>query len=244
MEKESLSLQQEYLSDVELYFTDPVNIKADFVKVDGDEFKHIINVMRHNIGDDLFITNGIGVILKAKIKEIFKSEIVCSIQEKIKYKNINDNLIVAIPRLKSQERFDFAIEKIVELGITNIIVYESERTIAKGEKIDRWNKIAIAAMKQSLRSFLPKIEYAKSIKKLLEFNKQLVWFDQNSNCIFNNNFTEIKNNLEKTILIFGPEGGFSENEKELLNKYKTYKLTKNRLRSETAIISAISVLTL
>lgn len=244
MEKESLSLQQEYLSDIELYFTNPENINDNILKIIGDESKHITNVMRHKNEDVIYVTNGLGSIFESIIKTISKNEILCNIKNIVKYENKYNNIVVAIPRLRSQERFDFAIEKIVELGITNIIIYESERTIAKGEKLDRWNKIAIAAMKQSLRSFLPKIEFAKSIQKIVEYDYEKIWFEQNSNDKFLEYYIDIKNNSKKTILIFGPEGGLSENEKKILNNYKAYRLTENRLRSETAIISTISVLTL
>lgn len=242
MEKENLYLQQDFLSDIELYYSPEDNFTKDKIVVVGDEVKHISQVMRHTKGDIIFITNGMGKIFKAKIFDFPKNAVVCDIIEIFNYSNMLDNICFCIPRLKSQERFDFAVEKCIELGITNFIIYDAERSVARGEKLEKWNKQAVAAMKQSLRSFRPKIEYAKSIGNISKMEGEKFWFDQKAETLFTDIVTKIK--VEKGIkyFIFGPEGGFSEKEKELLEHHKTLKLTENRLRAETAVMSAAVIL--
>lgn len=230
------------LSDIELYFS-PLKIENGLLKIIGEECHHIKDVMRHDIGDEIFVTNGSGSIFKTLIEQIDKREITTEVIEEKKYTNKFDKITFCIPRLKSLDRFEFALEKCVELGITKFIVFESARTIAKGEKIDRWQKILLAAMKQSLRSWLPEIKYVNNYKKLFEFEGDKIIFEQNSEQTFADylkTFDTSKSN--KSYFIFGPEGGLTEDECRIQNAECRVKLVDNRLRSETAIVSAASFL--
>ena len=134
--------------------------------------------------------------------------------------------------------------KSIELGITNFIVYKAERSIAKRNKIERWNKIALAAMKQSLRSFLPKIEFAKSVIEIDKFEGDKILFDQ----LFSDSINNYAKNLSSGTLssnqyfIFGPEGGLTENEIHSFKNPQRLKLSSNRLRSESAIVYAATIL--
>ncbi len=146
-----------YLSNIELYYSSQIKNKNEIIINEAEDFKHIVKVMRHSIDDEVYVTNGEGKIFKSKISEINKNSLTAIIEDTMEYENKFSNITFCIPKLKSPDRFEFALEKCVELGITNFIVFDSERTVAKGNKIERWNKILISAMKQSLRSYLPKI---------------------------------------------------------------------------------------
>jgi 16S rRNA (uracil1498-N3)-methyltransferase len=143
--------------------------------------------------------------------------------------------------LKNPERFEFALEKCTELGITNFIVFESSRTVSKADKIDRWNKIVLSAMKQSLRSYLPQISISISLSEIIKQKGEKIIFEQNAKTFFN---PEIINPLKNYLFIFGPEGGLSDEEVERINKDYLLKLAENRLRTETAIVKCASILTL
>ncbi|MFH1197613.1 MAG: RsmE family RNA methyltransferase [bacterium] len=233
-------MEQAFLSEVELYYS--INLSAGTIEIDGEEFHHIVDVMRHNCGDELYVTDGKGKIYKTGIDEIKKKSLITKIVSTTEYENILSNFIFCIPRLKHADRFEFAIEKCVELGITNFIVFESERTIAKGEKLERWQKIATGAMKQSLRAYLPKIQYKKFLSEILKMEGKKIIFDQNSSQSFSSFTDDCKLTTENFFLLFGPEGGFSNEEFRMMNEELKLKLTGNRLRSETAIISAASIL--
>ena len=245
-DEENSSLQPVFLSDVELYFSQKVSEKK--ILIDGAELHHIKYVMRHKSGDEIFVTDGKGQIYKTELTVISTKDLTCRILQRMEYPNHFSGITFCVPRLKSPERFEFALEKSVELGITNFIVFESKRTIAKGEKLDRWQKVLTSAMKQSLRSWLPKISYAKSLDEIIKQNGTKILFDQNSDKTFQS-ILNSQLTIGNCFFIFGPEGGFNKEELRITNgAYPDggwelrIRLTENRLRSETAIVTAASML--
>ena len=135
------------------------------------------------------------------------------------------------------------IQKTTELGITKYIPIISDRTIVRKVNLERLEKIVIEASEQSNRLSVPKIEKAISLKEFLKKNQNLdvIFGDVNKN---NNNLNLKK--IEKTpvCILIGPEGDFSEEEREKILKLKniqSIKLNNNILRTETAAISAISI---
>lgn len=240
----SFYLVRDSLSNIQFYYTPPELIQESSLIISGEEVKHIARVMRNEVGDSLYVTDGLGNSYRCKVERIDKKLVHCSIQNKQSYKNNFVNLTVCIPRLKSNDRFEMALEKCVELGITKFIVYESERTIGKGDKSERWLKILLAAMKQCQRTFLPKVSYAPSVKKLNEFRDHKILFEQESDITLEHILVENKINLkEKYVLVFGPEGGFSNKEIDSIEDKTVVNMNTNRLRSETAIISAVAIIT-
>ena len=234
---------QDFLSDVELYYTSH-SIIDDVILIDGEEAHHITHVMRHIKGDAIHITDGNGSIYKSVISEIGKRNVLAKVIESIQYENKFSNFTFCIPRLRNTDRFEFALEKCVELGITNFIVFDSVRTIAKGDKIERWHKILLSAMKQSLRAWLPKVSYANNISEIYKLDGTKILFDQNAELTFQQFLATNHQSLTTNhFFLFGPEGGFSEEELRIANLELRIKLTDNRLRSETAIITAASILT-
>lgn len=234
---------KDFLANVELYFSS-TKIHDNKIIVEGDELHHIKNVMRHKSKDIIYITDGLGKIYKCIIDLITNEKAECLIEQIFSYENKLSNIVFCIPRLKSQDRFEFAIEKCVELGITNFLFFESERTVAKGIKLERIQKLLLSAMKQSIRSWLPKIYYVKKLDELNDYDGEKILFDQKSNQRFFNYVIENKEVLKtkKIYLIFGPEGGLSKQEVESFDSQKILRLTENRLRSETAIVTAASIL--
>ncbi len=234
-------MEQVFLSNIDLYYTH-IPVRNGLIELESDEFHHIKNVMRHRIGDAIYVTDGEGKIYLAVIAEFHKQNLFCSIKKTFWYENKLSNIFFAIPRLKNRDRFEYALEKCVELGITNFIVYDSVRSIAKGEKLERWRKILISAMKQSLRAWLPNIEQISSLEKLINEAGERVLFDQKAETDFNKNRAAIINSNQKYIFIFGPEGGLNDDELRLLHNTAKVRLTYNRLRSETAIVAAASMI--
>lgn len=240
LEKENLFLEQVFLSNIELYYTSLEFVKDSTISINGEEFQHAFKVMRNSIDEVLFTTDGCGKIYKTRISNIQKDFAELIVEQIFNYENKLRYLTLYIPNLKNSDRFEFALEKCVELGITNFVVYNSDRTFAKGFKLDRWNKIALAAMKQSLRAFLPKIGSLEHLKNLDEKQTNLL-LDQGNSVSFDEFFYN-KNEQNIYNLIIGPEGGFSDREYEKLKDSKKLKLTPNRLRSETASIACAVLL--
>ncbi|MFA3781962.1 16S rRNA (uracil(1498)-N(3))-methyltransferase [Melioribacteraceae bacterium 4301-Me] len=229
------------LSNIELYFSP--NINNGQIKIDGEEAHHIIDVMRHKIGNQIFVTNGKGNIFEAVIENIKQREITCRIVEVNQFDNPFSNIIICLPLLKSPYRFEFALEKAVELGITNFLVFRSSRSIMKNFKVSRWQKILLSAMKQSLHTWLPNIAVLENLSKLNEFEGIKIFFEQNTNQTIRD-FIECveKSKSDKLYLIFGPEGGLNSSEIDMIENKRKIKLSNNRLRTETAIIYVSAIL--
>ncbi len=229
----------EHLSNIELYYTAPKNIKGTELIIKEEEIHHIKKVMRHSPGDILFVTDGVGNIYEGKIVSFTSDSIYVQIANKHNYFKTNDNIFFCIPKLKNSDRLEFGVEKSVELGIINFIIFDSERTISKSVKIQRLKKILLSAMKQSLRAYLPKIISTSSLEEISKLEGKKLVFEQSAPKYFVNSLVS---NSENNYFVFGPEGGLSSKELELFGMEDLYKLADNRLRTETAIIKCASVL--
>ncbi len=227
-----------YLSNIELYYTFPKNISENKIIIEGEECTHIIKVMRHSVNDELYVTNGEGKIYLCSINKINKKNIELEIENILSYENKFQNICFCIPKLKHHYRFEFALEKCTELGITNFLIFDSERTIAKNNRIERWEKILFSAMKQSLHSFLPRIE-DKSFNDIFNLPGIKIGLEQSA---LKKIGDFIPDPDEKYYLIFGPEGGLSEKELDFFEKENIYKISDNRLRTETAVVSAAALI--
>ena len=135
------------------------------------------------------------------------------------------------------------IQKATELGVTKFLPIIFDRTVVRKINIERLRKIVIEASEQSNRLNIPIIEEAQSIKKFLKSNStDLIFTDLNSN---NKKIDKSKLSNKPICIIIGPEGDFSEAEREEILSFKdvqSLKINENILRSETAVISAISII--
>ena len=227
----------EHLSNIELYYTLPDLVESERITLQEEEFHHASNVMRNSVGDSLHITDGEGAIYRTKIAQITKNNLTVIIQDKLIYENRAENIWFCIPQLKNPDRLKFAFEKCVELGITNFILFSSKHTISKKIKSEKFKKTILAAMKQSLRAFLPNI-VSSSYNEIIKLPGTKMLFDQNAKSVYDGNVSI----NETTYFLFGPEGGFDEGELKTVNSERQFSLSTNRLRSETAIIRSASLL--
>ncbi len=207
----------------------------------AEESKHATKVLRKKEGDILNFTDGKGGFYKAEITVAdtrkCRLEIVSTEQ---KPKQHNYHLHMAIAPTKNIDRFEWFLEKATEIGIdeiTPIICSRSERKVLKTE---RCNRILLSAMKQSLKFHLPKMNEAIILKDFLkqdfEGNKYIAHCEDEEK-------TELRKEekAEKTLILIGPEGDFSNAEIEiaLQNQFKAVSLGKSRLRTETAGLLAV-----
>lgn len=234
---------------LDYFYTQPENIKDDELIIDGDEFNHMVHVMRKKIGDHITVVDGLGNAYLVELKNFEKKTATGKISEI--YRNFNEpdiKVSLGVGILKNPAKFDFLVEKVTELGVFEIIPLITERTIPKHAKIDRWQKLALAAMKQCRRSYLPKVH------PLITFDEVFA-VPQNYDGMFllHQNIDNKVNRLlkqtaekqfKKVILLIGPEGGFSEIEvdKALQNRFTQASLGMRRLRTETAAIVSCSLL--
>lgn len=226
-----------------LYYTPPNYILGDILRIEGQEMIHAVKVMRQKTGDMLDVTDGTGYRYKSEITHIGKREIEARITERFLPDAETPELILVMGIIKKKDRLEFAIEKAVELGVSKIALFDGDHTEKKGVRIDRLETIAISAMKQSLRTYLPGIVHYKSLDKCLsDFNDAKILIadevaDKQSGI-------QLDDGNSIILIVIGPEGGFSEKERALWNKYPVERITlgTHRLRAETAAISACALI--
>lgn len=230
------------------FYTPPSQIQNNIITLLDKEAHHIINVLRKKPGEIITIIDGLGHVYKCEItnteNKILKTKIIRLLEEN----NEPATALTLAIALTKKDKFELIIEKCTELGVTKFIPLISERTQVRAQSFnrDRCKKIAISAMKQSLRSFLPEIVEPLQLKKLLQrnhFDLKIVAHEKiDDNTIQEALFTT--KTVREVTLAIGPEGGFSEEEIFTFkqNGYVPVSLGKRRLRTETAAIIASAII--
>ena len=229
------------MSNIRLFFS--ASLSTDMTdKLDKSQSYYLNKVMRvkENEVFSLFNSNG---EWEAKVLSISKSIIKFKIIKQLRQKeNIKKELWLAFSPIKSNYQ-NFMIQKATELGVTKFLPIIFDRTVVRKINKERLEKIIIEASEQSNRINLPKIEEPQSLNNFLETNSiDLILTDLNSN---NNKIDKSKLTDKPVCIIIGPEGDFSENERQEILAFKgvqPIKINENILRSETAVISAISII--
>lgn len=229
---------------MEYYYTPPQQVSGTHLTIAGDEFSHLIHVMRKHPGDELHVVDGTGNLYRVRIETVESRKILCAILSHEEPRGEPPcRLTLAVGLLKQTSRFDMLVEKCTELGVFSIVPLITERTIARGPRSDRWRKIALAAMKQSGRSVLP------AILKPMAFRDFLQTLEPDSDrliaheAVTSPSLTARAARLQEVAYIcVGPEGGFSGGEiREALEAgFTAVGMGRRRLRTETAAIVAVA----
>lgn len=232
---------------MDYFYSPPENISAKEVIIDGDEYAYLTHVMRKTTNDTIRVVNGLGTAYDVQLTEIKKKTAHGAILQI--YQQYNEpaiDLTIAVGILKNPSKFDFLVEKATELGVKQIIPLTTGRTIPSHAKIDRWQKLALAAMKQCGRSFLPKVTELISLNDLFktEDSYTIKLIAHESPLVKTKSSDVVIQSGKSAIVLIGPEGGFSDNEILIAEKagYSILYLGERRLRTETAAIVATAKL--
>ena len=228
------------MSNIRLFFS---NILSENMieKLDKPQSHYLTKVMRvkENEVFSLFNKNG---EWEAKVLGISKGIVEFKTVKQIRKKESSKELWLAFSPIKSNFQ-NFMIQKATELGVTKFLPIIFDRTIVRKINNERFQKIVVEASEQSNRLNVPVIEKAQNLKNFLKSNSMdLILTDLNSN---NKKIDKSKLTNKPICIIIGPEGDFSEAEREEILSFKgvqSLKINENILRSETAVISAISIL--
>jgi len=228
------------MSNIRLFFSE--TLSADMIdKLDKSQSHYLTKVMRvkENEVFSLFNKNG---EWEAKILKISKSIVEFQTTKQIRQKENNKELWLAFSPIKSNYQ-NFMIQKATELGVTKFLPIIFDRTIVRKINKERLEKIVIEASEQSNRINVPIIEESQNLTNFLKTNSiDLIFTDLNSK---NNKIDKSKLTDRPVCIIIGPEGDFSEAEREEILSFsgvQAIKINENILRSETAVISAISII--
>lgn len=236
------------------FFVEENQIKNNKIYIQGPDVKHISNVLRLEKKEKIQICNKNTMQnYIVEIEEIQKEEIIANILEKLQTSvesNVEIHLYQGLPKA---DKMELIIQKTTELGIYKIIPVDMIRCVVKLEekdlkkKLERWQKIAESAAKQSKRDIIPKIEEKQKIKeiaeKITQYDIFMVAYEEEINTTLKQVLKKLKpkDNYKIAVLV-GPEGGIDQKEIQILKEKGAVILTlgKRILRTETAPIAMVS----
>jgi 16S rRNA (uracil1498-N3)-methyltransferase len=214
----------------------------NFEFIEGEEFHHLYNVLRHNVGDKILAFDGKLNEYLCEIVEIQKNRARIKKIEKIENIEYDFNIAIA-PALIKKENFELMLEKVVEIGVKEIYPIITKHSVVKiKEKKERWEKIILNACKQSHRQIIPKLHNILTLNEIAQISKnyslKLFANPKSSRNLFS--FEK----ADSVIILIGPEGGFSNEEENYLksNGFFDFSLGNFTLRSETAAIVSVGLI--
>lgn len=237
---------------MESLYTPHLTEHASILALEGDTLKHA-QVLRLREGEKVLLSNGTGLCARAEVREVRKYEILCAVQEflpqhgELMWNGKPIRFSLALGILDNRERFEFAIEKAVEMGVTDIFLLatdHSERYAANRIKSERLTAKAVAAMAQSHRSVLTSIHAPSTVEELqttLPADTIIIIADTDGTAPTP---LQDKHSGQMSVCVcVGAEGGFSERELLLLRtdtRAVAWNLAPRRLRAETAAVMCLS----
>ena len=227
------------MSNIRLFFS---NLLSDNMtdKLDKLQSHYLTKVMRAKENDSFSLFNKEGE-WEAIILSVSNNIVEFKTTKQLRLKDNKRELWLAFSPIKSNYQ-NFMIQKATELGVTKFLPIIFDRTVVRKININRMKKIIIEASEQSNRLNIPSIEEAQNLKSFLSFDSMnLIFADLNSRC---KKIDKSKFSNMPICIIIGPEGDFSVSEREKILSFKgvqALKINENILRSETAVISTISI---
>ena len=216
-------------------------LQKPLFKLDEEESKHLIRVLRKQIGDVITTTNGKGMFYECEIIDGNAKGCLVEVKnERNGDDTRNFHIHLAVAPTKNINRFEWFLEKVTEMGVdslTPIITFHSER---RDVKPDRLEKVLVAAMKQSLKSRLPElhdaVKFNQFIQKPFDGDKFIAFIDRE----VTHELASLCKPNKSTLVLIGPEGDFSREEVEEAKQqgFIPVKLGPARLRTETAGVAA------
>lgn len=234
------------------FFAPKENIKGNLIYIDGQEARHILNVMRLRENDKVIVFDGTGKEYTGFIKQTKPKSLTVEIISTRAPKVDTLPEITLAQAILKKEKMDYVIEKATELGVHGIIPLVSERTIVRFEndkaidKLTRWKKIAIEAAKQCGRCDVPEIKdvqkFYNAIDNINNFDLALMGCLSEDTIAFKEAVSDFKTG--KIIVFIGPEGDFTPDEILMAKdtSCKFISLGKRILKSDTAGLFVLSVL--
>ena len=235
------------------FFVEPSQIQGNRIIITGKDVKHIKNVLRMRIGEEISVSNGIdGKDYRCGIEELLEEEIICSLRF-IREDGIElPSKVYLFQGLPKADKMELIIQKAVELGVYAVIPVSCKRAVVKLDekkaksKIARWQQIAEAAAKQSKRSIIPEVKAVMSMKEAVAFaakcQVKIIPYELAEGMEKTKEIIDSLKPGEDVAIFIGPEGGFEESEVQLATESGILPITlgKRILRTETAGMTVLS----
>lgn len=217
------------------------------LRIDGDENFHLSRVLRVRVGESILATDGAGKTLRCVVESLGREVSTCKVLEEFTDLNAPPReFCIAMALLKPMSKLETALEKCTELGARRFLLFNSERSEKVKARPDRLRTIVRSAVKQSLRSRIPEVEFPDNLEEVAKAGGQYaakLVLHEKADSMVTDRISALSSG-ETVLSLIGPEGGFSENEIAFLNEngYGSFSLGAARLRSETAAISMATLL--
>lgn len=235
------------------FFTPQSLFQGEYAYIEGDDVKHIYKVLRLQEGNEVILNNQLGEEFLGSIQDINKLRVTLKIIEKLEINNESPVNIYLYQGLPKSGKMDIIVQKATELGVKEIIPVITSRVdvVLKGEfkKLDRLQRIALEACKQSKRTIIPQINepinFDHMLKDIRDKDLIVVPYENAENYGIRALIRDIDiTNIKDIALIIGPEGGFDVEEIEALKSIKAHIVTLGPriLRTETAGFTAAALL--
>jgi 16S rRNA (uracil1498-N3)-methyltransferase len=227
------------MSNIRLFYPESLSLNLT-ATLDKSQSHYVSKVMRVKENEVFSLFNNSGE-WEAKILDISKSIVKFNVTKQLRQKENFKELWLAFSPIKSNY-FNFMIQKATELGVTKFLPIIFDRTIVRKINKERLEKVIIEAAEQSNRITVPIFEEPQKLKNFLGNDMDLIFTDLNTS---NTKIDLKKLTTNPKCVIIGPEGDFSEKEREEILKFngvQPIKINENILRSETAVISALSII--
>lgn len=228
------------------FYKEDIDLTAKQVLLDEDTSKHMVQVLRMKIGEQLQLTNGKGHLFTCKITDDNRKKCSIEVIQKSEIAKRKPEITIAISLIKNNSRFEWFLEKATEIGVAEIIQLICERTEKTAFKFDRMKSILVSAMLQSQQCWLPvlhePVKFATLVSNTMAQQKFV------AHCEDENNkqplASKLINPLTSKLILIGPEGDFTVEEIKgaVKNDFVPVSLGATRLRTETAGIVAATLL--
>lgn len=233
------------------YFIDQTLLPGQYFNITSEDAHHMKNVMRFRPEDTFHVVDqkqSTYLCEVAELSEHIECRVISAVEES---PELPVEVTIYCPLLKG-EKFDWMIQKATELGAHAFLIYEADRSIVKlddkkrKKRLERFSKIVKEASEQSRRQVIPRIDFVPAVKNIdfSAHDRLLFAFEGNAlnpATTIQSAISDIENG-SRIAFIFGPEGGFSAGETELLSKHHSIRLGPRILRAETAPLYALSAI--
>ena len=229
---------------MELFFQENLLESSLEIKFSADESRHIYKVLRKKKGDTVTVTNGKGLEWKGEITILDNRNILAKKTETIFHKKTKSSIHIAIAPIKSKDRMEWFLEKVTEIGITQITPILCNHSERRNIKLERFKKILIGALKQSYQFHLPIFNPLTNFSDFIRVNNANNKFIAHCKESNKSNLSSHSALSKDVLILIGPEGDFSNKEVELAleHDFIPISLGNNRLRTETAgIVACLTV---
>jgi 16S rRNA (uracil1498-N3)-methyltransferase len=245
---------------VSKFFINKSEIVGEIINITGEDVNHIKRVLRLKAGDNLTLCDGNSMDYNCVIEKMDEKAVTLRITF-TSFSNTEPKINVTLYQgLPKSDKFDYIIQKSVELGVKSIVPVITERTVVRIEnesdgikKTARWQKIAYEAAKQSNRGVIPKVElpiaFSKALEQINNYQLKIIPYEKENKIglksILNEYIINVSENIGLNVsVIIGPEGGFTEEEIERAKEKgaQSVSLGPRILRTETAGLNVLSIL--